>query len=459
MGVNRASELNHLLRSISKSSTTKTSEPTTAIAITNAVLHTLNAGNLPKAVSILFDSPVPFPYSIYARLFQLCSSTSAIVEARKVESHLITFSPTPPVFLLNRAIEAYGKCGCVRDARELFDEMPQRDGGSWNAMITAYSKNSEDEEAMRLFSRMNKIGVSGNQITFASVLGSCSELLAVSLSRQVHGLILKCGFGQNVILETSLVDVYGKCWVMSDARKKFDEIHNPNDVSWNVIVRRYLEIGNGKEAVFMFSRIFRAAIRPLNFTVSNALLACSSSSALMEGMQIHGVAVKMQFDVDEVVANSLINMYIKCWKLEHARAIFVQLDAKNLISWTSIVWGYAISGKTEEARELFNNMPERNLVSWNAMLAGYTYFFQWEKALDFVHLMRNTTKEIDHVTLGLILKISSGLSDVEMGKRIHSFVYRHGFFSNLVVSNALLDMYGKCGNLKSIQHLLEYSAD
>lgn len=450
-GASRVSELNHLLQGISSSSNGRTPRPTTTIAIKNAILHTLNAGNLSKAVSILFDSPVPFPYSVYARLFQLSSSTRAIVEARKLESHLVTFSPDPPIFLLNRAIEAYGKCGCIRDARELFDEMPQRNGGSWNAMITAYSQNRYNKEALLLFLGMNRSGVFANEITFASALGSCAEVLALSLSRQIHGLTLKHGFGNNIILETSLVDVYGKCWVMSDARRKFDEIRNPNDVSWNVIVRRYLEMNDAKEAIFMFFRMFPAGIRPLNFTFSNALVACSCISALREGMQIHGVAIKMCFDVDEVVYCSLVDMYVKCGKLECAHVIFDQPHVKSLVSWTSMLWGYAISGKTREARELFNDMPERNLISWNAMLAGYIRTFQWEEALDFVYLMRSVTKDIDHVTIGLILNICAGLSDVEMGKRVHGFVYRHGLFSKLSVSNALLDMYGKGGNLTSAQ--------
>ncbi|KAL8122003.1 hypothetical protein AgCh_018655 [Apium graveolens] len=50
-------------------------------------------------------------------------SRRSIIDARKVESYLTTFATTPPAFLINRAIECYGKCGCLSDARELFDEM------------------------------------------------------------------------------------------------------------------------------------------------------------------------------------------------------------------------------------------------------------------------------------------------------------------------------------------------
>ncbi|KAA8538344.1 hypothetical protein F0562_027833 [Nyssa sinensis] len=446
MGVNAASVLNRLLHNNTHKSKPL---PTNAKALTNIILADLKSGRLRNAVSILFASPVPFPFSLYGRLFQLCASNQAIVEARKVESHLVTFSTTPPIFLLNRAIETYGKCGCLDDARELFEEMPQRDGGSWNAMITAYAQCGFATKALSLFLRMNRFGVFANEITFASVLGSCASVLELFLSRQIHGLIVKYGFCANVILGSSLVDVYGKCWVMSDARRMFDEIQNPNAISWNVIVRRYFEMGDEKEAIFMFFEMIRGNVRPLSFTVSNALIACSSISALKEGIQIHGVAIKINFDEDEVVSSSLIGMYLKCGDLGNAHSIFDLPSSKNLINWTSMVSGYALCGRTRKARELFNEMPERSVISWNAMLAGYTRFFQWEEALDFVFLMREETVDFDHVTLGLILNVCAGLSDVELGKQVHGFIYRCGFYSNLFVGNALLDMYGKCGNLKS----------
>ncbi|GFY85530.1 tetratricopeptide repeat (TPR)-like superfamily protein [Actinidia rufa] len=447
MGVNAASVLNRLLHS--RTTHKPKSLPTNAQALANSVTDELNAGHLRKAVSVLFNSPVPFPFSLYARLFQVCAANKAIVEARKVESHLVSFSESPPIFLLNRAIETYGRCGCLADARELFDEMPHRDGGSWNAMITAYVQGGCAEKALGVFLDMNRLGVSASEITFASVLGSCAVVLAIFLCRQLHGLIVKCGFSGNVILESSLVDVYGKCQVMSDARRMFDEIKNPNAISWNVIVRRYLDMGQEREAVFMFFEMIRVNGKPLCFTVSNSLIACSRISAVKEGTQIHGLTVKTNFEVDEVVSSSLIYMYVKCGDLENARRIFDLPRSKNLINWTSIVSGYAMNGRTQEARELFNEMPERNVISWNAMLAGYTRFFQWEEALDFVFLMRKESKGVDHVTVGLILNLCAGLSDVELGKQVHGFIYRHGFYANLFVGNALLDMYGKCGSLRS----------
>ncbi|XP_020205250.1 pentatricopeptide repeat-containing protein At3g26540 [Cajanus cajan] len=446
MGVSAASILNELLHKQNLKAEAKNG---TKAAI-KTILTYLKAGRIRKATSILFAFPEPFPYPLYALFFRLCSSHRALVQARKVESHLLTFSPNPPTFLLNRAIEAYAKCRSLRDARELFDEMPHRDGGTCNALITAYSQLGFPHHAFSVFVSMNRSGVSPNEVTFAGVLASCASASQLLLSKQVHGLLAKFGFCGNVILGSSLVDVYAKCGVMLDARRMFHEIPKPNAVTWNVIVRRYLDAGDAKEAVFMFSRMFSAAaVRPMNFTFSNALVACSTVSALPEGMQIHGVVVKLGLQEDNVVSSSLVNLYVKCGRVEDGYRVFDQLGFRDLVCWTSIVSGYAMCGKTFEARKLFDEMPERNVISWNAMLAGYTRCFEWSEALDFVYLMLGMIKDVDHVTLGLMLNVSAGVSDHEMGKQLHGYIYRHGFHLDVRLSNAVLDMYGKCGNLNS----------
>ncbi|CAN0922804.1 Pentatricopeptide repeat-containing protein At3g26540 [Linum grandiflorum] len=432
-------------------------EPKSSPELTNIILSHLSSNGLQTAVSILFDSPYPLPPHLYAHLFQLCASQRAIVEARKVESHLANLDPNrnrnpkpkPPIFLLNRAIETYGKCGCLPDALSLFEEMHKRDGGSWNAVINACTQCGSPERALSLFKDMRRVGCSPNEITFAGVLGSCGDCLALHFAMGTHGLMMKCGFSGNVILETSLIDAYGKCNAMREARRMFDEIEFPNEVTWNVMLRRYLEVGDCGEAVGMFFRMLRTDVGPLSFTVSSAIVACSGLRAVREGMQIHGIATRRMFLDSEVVLSSLIDMYVKCGRLESARGVFNQPGPRDLISWTSMVSGYAMNGKTREARELFDDMPERNTFSWNGMLAGYTRSLQWEDALDFVVLMRSKIVDVDHVTITLLLNVCAGLSDVELGKRVHCFSYRHGLHSNVLVGNALLDMYGKCGNLRN----------
>ncbi|KAJ0973138.1 hypothetical protein J5N97_021097 [Dioscorea zingiberensis] len=449
MAGSAAAVLNRLLQNAARPK--KPSQPLPGPSL--ILLH-IQSNNFPAAFAALSSISTPLSISLYSRLLRLCASLRFLVDARRLESHIIsTHHPRhPPTFLLNRTIETYAACGNLEDARELFDEMPKRNGGTWNAIISAYASAGRSHDAVLMFSRMNKSGiVRPNDVTFACALGSCGNLLALLLARQIHCLVLKYGFCQNVILSTSLVDVYGKCGVMSNARRVFDEMRVPNEVSWNVIVRRYLEMGEGEEAVVLFFRMIGGGVRPLNFTVSNALVACSNVSALGEGCQMHAIVVKLGFDGDHVVENSLMEMYAKNGLLEDARKLFDDSTSRDVVSWTSIVSGYAMCGRITEAEKLFDDMPERNVVSWNAMLAGYVRCSHWDEALEFMFLMGKESKEMDDVSLKLILNVCAGISDLELGKQVHGFVYRHGFCANLFIGNALVDMYGKCGNLRSAE--------
>ncbi|KAG2278846.1 hypothetical protein Bca52824_061401 [Brassica carinata] len=426
---------------------------------THQILEQLEHGNISKAVSLLFPSLEPVSYWLYERLLRSCSSKSLVVQARKVVSHLVTFSPLPPIFLLNRAIEAYGRIGCANDARELFEQMPERDGGSWNALITACAKNELHDEVFRAFVRMSRDGIRATETSFSGVLKSCGFVLDLRLLMQLHCSVVKRGYSGNVDLETSIVDVYGKCGAMSDARRVFDEIESPSDVSWNVVVRRYLEMGLNDEAVVMFFKMLEMNVRPLNHTVSSVVLACSRSLTLEVGMVIHAIALKLKFLPDTIVSTSIFDMYVKCGRLESARRVFDQTESKDLKFWTSAMSGYAMNGITREARELFDLMPVRNIISWNAMLGGYVRASEWDEALEFLALMRKEVEGIDNVTLVWILNVCSGVSDVQTGKQAHGFVYRHGYDGNLIVANALLDMYGKCGAFGSANALFRQMSE
>lgn len=57
-------------------------------------------------------------------------------------------------FVGNALVDMYAKCGYAKDARDLFDKMPQRNIVSWNAMIAGYVQNGCVNEALKLFQTM-----------------------------------------------------------------------------------------------------------------------------------------------------------------------------------------------------------------------------------------------------------------------------------------------------------------
>ncbi|GJN02888.1 hypothetical protein PR202_ga20279 [Eleusine coracana subsp. coracana] len=391
----------------------------------SAVSTHIKAGQLFAALDAIAPSlpASAIPSELYALLLRQATSRGSIAAARRVASHLTSSSwrsnsePSSPTFLLNRTIESLAACGSLADARELFDKMPSRDGGSWNAIISASSRAWHPAEAISLFTEMNSLGVRPKDVTLASVLASCAECLDLRGAQQLHAHIAKRDFYSNVILGTALVDVYGKCALLEDARKAFDGILQPNAVSWNVIIRRYVLAGMGNKAVQMFFRMIWSGVKPLVYTVSHALRACRDSRAIEEGRRIHTFVLRHGYANHVHVRCSVIDMYAKCGAIDAAQRLFNLARVKDMGC----------------------------LLQLSRDLTG---------ALDLFQKMRQETKELDDVTLGSVLNACTGLLDIEKGEEVHAFALKCGFVSCPFLMNALLRMYSKCGCLRSAERLL-----
>ncbi|KAF3796552.1 Pentatricopeptide repeat-containing protein [Nymphaea thermarum] len=73
-------------------------------------------------------------------------------------------------------VDMYTKCGCMEEARMVFDEMPERTVVSWSAMIMGHAIHGQSEEALSLFSKMQKRGIDPNAVAFIGLLHACSHM-------------------------------------------------------------------------------------------------------------------------------------------------------------------------------------------------------------------------------------------------------------------------------------------
>lgn len=173
------------------------------------------------------------------------------------------------------------------------------------------------------------------------------------------------------------------------------------------------------------SRIF-----PNEFTFPFLLKACASRKAFGEGTSVHSWAVKIGYaDSHVCVQNGLISFYVGCGRISSARFVFDVMESRTLVSWNSIIGGYAKIGSWEEAFILFHGMREDEVSP-----DGHT----------FVNL----------------LSLCSRICDVELGKLVHCLVEINGGDSvDVYVQNALLDMYAKCRHLQVAEKVFTRMAE
>ncbi|KAE8666607.1 Pentatricopeptide repeat-containing protein [Hibiscus syriacus] len=285
----------------------------------------------------------------------------------------------------------YTQCGELSKAFGAFHGMAEKDVVCWTAMITACSQQGYGEEAFSVFSRMLSDGFWPNEFAVCSVLKTCGEQKA-----------LRSG--------TSLVDMYAKCGEILDAKIVFDGMSSRNTVTWTSILAGYSRKGLGEDAISLFKvmkrwniiannltiydiaskvlqqmplrdvvswtamisgsaslghefealdflkEMMEEGVEPNSFTYSSALKACANLGAVTKGKLIHSFANKTPAFSNVFVGSALIHMYAKCGFVSESFRVFDSMPERNLVSWKTMIMGYARNGLCQEALQLLYRM-------------------------------------------------------------------------------------------------------
>lgn len=185
----------------------------------------------------------------------------------------------------NAMIMCYTKVGNLVDARKLFNEMPERDVVSWTAMITGYSQANLQTEAVRLFQEMMAAKVKPDKITVASVLSACAHLGSLDVGEAVHDFIINHGVKADIFVGNALIDMYCKCGVAEKAYKVFQEMKVKDSVSWTSIITGLAVNGFADSAVDLFSQMLGEGIRPTHGAFVGILLTCAHTGLVDKGLE------------------------------------------------------------------------------------------------------------------------------------------------------------------------------
>ncbi|PNX61686.1 pentatricopeptide repeat-containing protein at5g39680-like, partial [Trifolium pratense] len=102
---------------------------------------------------------------------------------------------------------------------------------------------------MDVLGRMVDECVVWDNVTYVSVMGLCGQIRDLRLGLQVHAQLLKGGLMFDVFVGSMLVDMYGKCGNILNARKVFDALQNRNVVVWTSLMTAYLQNGDFEETL------------------------------------------------------------------------------------------------------------------------------------------------------------------------------------------------------------------
>ncbi|XP_042500623.1 pentatricopeptide repeat-containing protein At1g15510, chloroplastic [Macadamia integrifolia] len=349
-------------------------------------------------------------------VLRTCGGVPDLARGIEVHVHVIRFGFEADVDVTNALITMYAKCGDVRSARLMFDRMPMRDQISWNAMISGYIENDECLEGLKLFSMMRDLSIDPDLMTMTSVISACEILNNVRLGEVIHGYVCTKEFREDVSICNALIQMYSSVGNLSEAEKVFCRMGFKDVVSWTAMISGYEKNGLPHKAVEAYQQMELKGVKPDEVTLVSVLSACASRGLPDLGIKLHEFANKMGLIAYTEVGNSLIDMYSKCGCIDKALEVFKQMPEKNVISWTSIIFGFRINNRSLEA-------------------------------LSFFRQMRFSLKP-NSVTLVAALSTCARIGALMCGKEIHAHALRSGVGFERFLPNALLDMYTRCGRME-----------
>ncbi|KAK1647808.1 hypothetical protein QYE76_065613 [Lolium multiflorum] len=179
-------------------------------------------------------------------------------------------------------------CACDRlaDAVRFFQGMAAWDSETCNAMISGYARSGTMEPALSLFLLSLRKGICPTGFTFASLLRCSSCFGLMEQGTQIHALVSKLGFEDDVIVATALIDMYCKLGSLNHARILFSRVCVKDLVLWNTMIIGLSHNGRGKEALQIFWQMLKSDIRPDRITLFGVLSACSLVGLVDEGMRL-----------------------------------------------------------------------------------------------------------------------------------------------------------------------------
>ncbi|KAL1324724.1 hypothetical protein HN51_034881 [Arachis hypogaea] len=293
----------------------------------------------------------------FESLLQKCNS---LIQIKQFQAHLITtgkFQSHPSRTKLIELCALSPAASNLSFAAEIFRQVNAPKTNDWNAILRGLAKSPNPTNAITWFRTISRSPQKIDALTCSFALKACARALALSEGTQIHSQILRFGFDADVLLVTTLLDVYAKSGDLDAAKQVFDEMSIRDIASWNVMISGLAQGSWPNEAIDLFNRMKEEGWRPDEVTVLGALSACSQLGAVRQGEIVHRYIVDEKLDMNGIVCNAVIDMYGKCGFVDKAYLVFNKMSCKKtLITWNTMIMAFAMNGDGYKALDLLDQM-------------------------------------------------------------------------------------------------------
>ncbi|KAH7447793.1 hypothetical protein KP509_01G121800 [Ceratopteris richardii] len=376
---------------------------------------------------IYVEALLPDTYT-YVSLLSSSANLADLETTRTIHVAVINQVDTFGIIVRNSLINAYNKCGTIKEAQRVFNMMVEKDSFSWDTLLGAYVQHKFHGEALFHVYEQQHQGVMPTKITYSSILDACIDQGHTNSYVYVLAQIFGSEFRDDIIVQTNLLHFFRKRSDSENLWKLFSDMSQRNSYSWNAIFAAYSGSVLKKGIFELYSQMLNEGIMPDEETVTRLISLSSDCKLLTLGKWLHACGINHRCDSTAAMGNALIGMYGKCVGLEEACRTFDWILEKTIVTWTTMVGVCVDHGQAVRALDLYQQMVAEGLLS-------------------------------DKIMLISLLNACASLQSSARLKQLHVRLIGMDLHSDLEMQTSLAILYGKCNSFKYAERMFDLIPD
>ncbi|RWW66191.1 hypothetical protein BHE74_00026452 [Ensete ventricosum] len=404
-----------------------------------------------------FSTLLPLPASIpLPHLLSLLSRCSTFGHIAQTHAFMIARGLPGDNLFLAKFLHACSSLGFRDHALLAFDRAERPDVYLLNTMIRCLCQTHSAEHAVALFSRIQGAGLRPDTYSFPFLLKAVAHLGMLDLGREVHGQITRLGLDADVHVSTALVVMYSNCGEVNDARKLFDGFQHRDVVMWNAMMAGYVKVGDVDSARDVFEQMSERNVVSWTTVIAGFADAARSDEAItmFRRMQLEG-----GIEPDEVALLAVLSACANLGALDLGEWIHSFIGKHGLYKtiplMNALIDMYAKSGNIHKALEVFEDMKQRSVVTWTTLMAGFASHGLGFEALELFHRMEREHVKPNDVTFLAVLSACSHVGLTDLGRWYFDHMYsKYMIKPRIQHYGCMIDLLGRAGCLREARDLV-----
>ncbi|GLU00982.1 hypothetical protein SLE2022_183120 [Rubroshorea leprosula] len=373
----------------------------------------------------------------------------------------------PDVITYNTLLSACSRDSNLEEAMKVFDDMEthscQPDLWTYNAMISVYGRCGMPYKAEQLFKDLESKGFFPDAVTYNSLLYAFAREGNVDKVKEICEEMVEMGFGRDEMTYNTIIHMYGKQGQHDLALKLYRDMklsgQNPDAVTYTVLIDSLGKANKITEASSVMSEMMNAGVKPTLQTYSALICGYARAGMQVEAVETFDCMLRSGIRPDRLAYIVMLDVFLRCNKTKKATMLYREMIHDGFTPdsaiYEAMLRALNSENKVEDIQELIRHMEELCDMTPQALSSLLVKSECCDHAADMLRTGISNGYAVDHENLLSILSSYSSSGRHLEARELLQFLREHTESPKQSLTEALVVVLCKASELDAA--LKEYS--